>query len=196
MPIGAAIAGVGSSIAGTVSAANSQANALKSAQAQQATVQNDAQPFLQAGTDALGRISNPNTLLSNFTTSPGYQFRMQQGLNGVSQSSATNGLLRSGGAVKALNDYASGTASNEFGNWWNQQMQLVDTGKSALSTIGGVADNQSNLSEAGGAQQGNAAIGMGNNIGNLAGSLATLLQPKGTSQASSYGSAASSVQNI
>lgn len=190
MPIAGAVAGIasaGSSIAGTVSAGISQGNAAKAAQAQQAHVNADAQPFLQAGTSALGRISNPNALLSNFQTSPGYQFRMQQGLDAVNQSKAQNGLLRSGGATKALNDYASGTASSEFGNWWNQQMQLVNTGEKGLATEGGVADNSSNIALANGAQQGNSAVALGNNVGNLAGSLATLLQPKAGGGGSSYG---------
>lgn len=191
MPIAGSIAGIvsaGASVAGTISAAGSQKNAAKAAQAQQDRVNTDAQPFLQAGKDALSRISNPNTLLSNFTTSPGYQFRLQQGLDSVGQSKAVNGLLRSGGAVKALNDYASGTASNEFGNWWNQQMGLVQTGQSGLATEGGVADNKSNIALNNGAQQGNAAIGLGNNIGNLAGSLATLFnKAPATTNTSSYG---------
>lgn len=190
MPVAGAVAGIasaGSSIAGTIGAAGAQKDAAKAAQAQQAKVNTDAQPFLAAGTQALGRISNPNALLQNFQTSPGYQFRMQQGLDAVNQSKAQNGLLRSGGAVKALNDYASGTASSEFGNWWNQQMGLVGTGEKGLATEGGVADNSSNIALANGAQQGNASIALGNNVGNLAGSLATLLQPKAAGGGSSYG---------
>jgi hypothetical protein len=56
-----------------------------------------------------------------FETSPGYSFRLGEGLKATQASAAARGLLHSGGTLKALNDYAAGSASDEFGNWFARQ---------------------------------------------------------------------------
>jgi hypothetical protein len=77
----------------------------------------EAQPTIGTGPMSADYV-NP----ANFTTSPGYQFRLDQGLQGVNAGYAARGLLKSGGAMKGINDYAQNTASNEYGNWFNQGM--------------------------------------------------------------------------
>ena len=54
------------------------------------------------------------------TSDPGYGFREQQGLRAIQNAAAAQGLLRSTGTVKSLADYASGLASQEYGNAWNR----------------------------------------------------------------------------
>ena len=45
---------------------------------------------------------------------PGYQFRIQQGEEGLQRSAASKGLLRSGGTLKDLVQYDQNFASNEY----------------------------------------------------------------------------------
>ncbi len=45
---------------------------------------------------------------------PGYQFALKEGLGGVERSAAAKGTLLTGGTLKALNNYASGFASTNY----------------------------------------------------------------------------------
>ncbi len=56
----------------------------------------------------------------NMYQDPGYQFRLGQGLQAAQNSAAGGGGLHSGRALKALNDYAQGQASQEFGASYNR----------------------------------------------------------------------------
>lgn len=59
----------------------------------------------------------------NLQQDPGYQFRLQQGLAAAQGSQAARGLSQSGGALKELQDYASGMASQEYNNAYNRNYQ-------------------------------------------------------------------------
>lgn len=185
MPAADAIGGAAQAGA-SIYAANQQADAAKNALNYQKQIRTDVSPYLSAGTDALGRISNPNDLSKNFTASPGFQWALQQGQQGVLQNSASNGLLRSGGAMKSLDAYTTGAASQEFNKWFDQQSSIANMGIKGEGIAAGVADNSSNIAMNAGANAGNSAIGIGNNIGNLAGSLSSLFGNKGGGGSSSY----------
>ena len=140
MPIvAAAVISAGAGIYG----ASQQSKAAKSAaranqQATDATLQlqreqynqtrADQEPWRLAGVNALGQLADPN---KNFAASPDYQFRLDAGLEGVTQNRAVSGMLQSGSALRGLNDYAQNTASSEFGNWWNRQSGLAGVGQTA-----------------------------------------------------------------
>lgn len=72
--------------------------------------------------------------LDNFEADPGYEFRKQQGMDGIQSSAAASGGLLSGAALKALNQHNSNLASQEYNNAWQrdqmqkQQQYGVDTG--------------------------------------------------------------------
>ena len=72
--------------------------------------------------------------LDQFDVDPGYNFRKQQGLDNIQASAAAGGGLLSGAALKALNEYNSNLASQEYNNAWQrnqaqkQQQFAVDTG--------------------------------------------------------------------
>lgn len=83
--------------------------------------------------DTTGTNGQPD--LSAFTASPGYQFRLQQGTNTALNAFSAKGGAQSGNALKALNDYAQGQASAEYGNWWNQIAGLAGVGQSATNTV-------------------------------------------------------------
>ena len=57
---------------------------------------------------------------SKFQTDPSYQFRKQQGMDGLQSSAAAGGSLLSGAALKSLNEYNSNLASQEYGNAWQR----------------------------------------------------------------------------
>jgi hypothetical protein len=101
----------------------------------------DQEPWRQFGQNALGNLSDPN---KNFQASPDYQFRLSRGLEGVTQNRAVNGLLQSGSALKGLNDYAAGSASQEFGNWYNRQMQGAGLGSNANAANQQAGQNYAN----------------------------------------------------
>ena len=106
----------------------------------------DQMPWLNAGKEALGGLQNyikdspdfndkwggriesayqggqltggldPN----NFQQDPSYQFRKQQGMDGIESSAAAGGGLLSGAALKSLNSFNSNLASQEYGNAWSR----------------------------------------------------------------------------
>lgn len=139
--IAAAIAGTAAIAGGAMSAGAAKDAAAASSKASKSTVaesarqydqtRKDNEPWRLAGQQALSRLSDPSQVLNNFQASPDYQFRLGQGLESVTQNKAVNGLLKSGSALKGLNDYAQNTASSEFGNWWNRQAGLAGVGQAA-----------------------------------------------------------------
>lgn len=66
---------------------------------------------------------------------PSYNWRLQQGLGAVEQSAAGKGLLHSGGAMKALNNYAQNAASQQYQQDFNNQNQLAQYGQTGAQGI-------------------------------------------------------------
>lgn len=57
---------------------------------------------------------------NDFQNDPSYQFRKQEGMDGIQSSAAAQGSLLSGAALKSLNEYNSNLASQEYGNAWSR----------------------------------------------------------------------------
>lgn len=57
---------------------------------------------------------------------PSYEWRLNQGLDAMEQSAAARGSLMSGETLRALNDYAGGSASQEFSNAFNRGTNVRD----------------------------------------------------------------------
>ena len=136
--IGAAIAGT-AAVAGSVNSSNASKDAAdKAAKGSKSTIAEsarqydlsraDQEPWRKFGQNALANLSDPN---KNFMASPDYQFRLSRGLEGVTQNKAVAGLLKSGSALKGLNDYAGASASAEYGDWYNRQMAGAGLGQTA-----------------------------------------------------------------
>lgn len=81
---------------------------------------------------------------SAFFKSPDYQFRKDQGMQGIENSFSASGGAKSGNALKALADFNSNLASGEFGNYFNRQLALAGQGQAATgqSASSGVATGQ------------------------------------------------------
>lgn len=73
-----------------------------------------------------GQAPDQASYFSNFTADPGYQFRLQQGLDSANTGFAARGMLKSGAAAKGVMDYSSGLASQEYNNWFNRQNTLYN----------------------------------------------------------------------
>lgn len=121
---------------------------------------------------------NYNSAFDNYRNSTGYQFRLNQGLDAVNSDYAGSGTLQSGAAMKSLNDYGQGMASQEFGNYLGALGNQQALGLSAASAQAGVGQNFANslgqISMANGANQANAALIKAQNTGQMVNSLATI----------------------
>lgn len=58
----------------------------------------------------------------SFYQDPSYQWRKQQGMDNIQAQAAAGGGLFSGATLKALNDYNSNLASQEYGNAWQRNI--------------------------------------------------------------------------
>jgi hypothetical protein len=69
---------------------------------------------------------------------PSFQFRLKQGLQALERSAAARGTLASGGTLKALNDYAQESASQEYGAAFNRFMTQRGQRLSTLKDLAGI----------------------------------------------------------
>lgn len=151
-----------------------------SSQSSQSNSHNQAYPYLQGalggtigqGTQAGSTIADMLGLngaagqsqgFNNFRNSTGYQFGMDQGMQAITGSAATKGLLNSGGTLKAMNAFGQDYASSKYGDYMSQLQNLLGsglTGAGILSGAGNVSNSQS---------EGSSSPGMGGFIGSLMG---------------------------
>ena len=104
-----------------------------------------AQPYYDAGTNALGQLDAVNSGdYSGFNSSPDYLFAQQQGLQGLDRSAAARGGLYSGGADADRMTFASGLASQNLGNYRNNLMQLAGMGQNQSQYMGQLGQNFGN----------------------------------------------------
>lgn len=104
--------------------------------------------------------------MSDFEADPGYQFRMDEGMRGVEGGAAARGGLLSGAALKAIQKYGQGLASQEYGNaygrynadqtnQYNKLAGLVNSGQRSVNQLTNAAGQF-------GQSQANNIIGAGN----------------------------------
>jgi hypothetical protein len=170
-------------------AAKQQAAALEAAKrdvrAGQAETEGRLQPYVGANTGALSRLSD--IILegdtSNFYTSPGYQFRLEQGQRAVETGASANSRLFSGRTKKELQDFGQQMGSAEYANYLNQLNTLYSgTAPQATSyaelpyntagTIANLTTGQGAVQAQGTLGAANAWQGALNSIGGMAGNMA------------------------
>jgi hypothetical protein len=159
MPIGAvmggaAVLGAGASIYSGSKASKAQKQAADASVAEQRrqydTTRADFAPWREAGSGALGLLSRAYGInggtpdMTAFTTSPGYQFRLNEGLRATERQASSRGLLRSGAAQKALLRYGEGQAAGEFGDWWNRLAGVAGLGQAGVSGTAAAGSNAAN----------------------------------------------------
>lgn len=140
----------------------------------------DLTPFTSGGTAAssIDGSAAAKAAFDQYRNSTGYDFRVNQGLNAVNSGYAGRGSIKSGAAMKAVNDYGQGMASQEFGNYLNALGNQQSLGMSAGSALAGVGQNYANslgnIYTQNGANQANAALVKANALGSGINGLANL----------------------
>jgi len=95
---------------------------------------------------------------------PGYQFRLQQGTEAANRAANVGGGMIGGNALKGLEDYVQGSASQEYGNYFNRNLGLRTNIYNTLAGIAGLGQNAYNTS----AGTGTTAAGtIGNTMANI-----------------------------
>lgn len=103
--------------------------------------------------------------LASLMSSPGYQFRLDEGQRALDRSASAKGGLFSGAAGRALTEYGQNYATNEYGNRLSQLSSLSGQGQSAASNQAAYgqnyAGNVSNLLTGGANAQAASSIAQG-----------------------------------
>lgn len=94
----------------------------------------DLAPWREAGGQAIGMGLSMLMPGYDHTTSPGYQFRMDEGTRAVENSAASRGMLMSGGTLKDLTRFAQGTAAADYNDQFNRTMAIAGGGQQAATS--------------------------------------------------------------
>jgi hypothetical protein len=167
----------------------------------------DLAPFVQGGRTGqeayqfeLGLGARPEGY-RGFTSTPGYDFALQRGMDAMQSSAAARGNLLSGSALASAQRLGQGMAAQDYGNHLNRLAALGATGQSAAAMQGQANQNFAQMGSNALANMGNAAaagaIGQGNawsgGINNVMQSLAFMntaprQQQQGPQQANAFSS--------
>ena len=165
VPASAYIAGAGA-LASGIGAMNSSDAATQAAQVQAAAAgkasdqslqqyyqtRNDLAPYRAIGGNAgntlsgsLNDLAKPfNPDMSTLENTPGYQFALNQGLQGVQNSASARGLGISGAAMKGAADYAQGLASKTYNDQFNIDQTNKQNSFNKLLQVTGIGQNAAN----------------------------------------------------
>lgn len=171
---GAAVVGAGAAVysssqaseaAGEATEAQVEANNQNIALQQQIFEQQreDNAPWREIGAQALTQLKQgidrgefkPGKFDFKFEADPGYQFRLKEGINALDASASARGRLNSGAQQKAIARYASGLASQEYGNAFNRgvtRYNIKEGGKTqrfnqlaTLANVGQIANRENQV---------------------------------------------------
>ena len=140
----------------------------------------DQMPWLQAGQSSLadllrqmqaGRF-DPNVDPQSIASDPGFQFRMAEGQKALERSAAARGGLGSGAAMKSLQRFSQGLASDEYQNAWNRSQMDASNRFGRLAQMASFGQN--------------AAQSLGNFGGQYANSMSSLYGAQGNAQAAGH----------
>lgn len=191
----AAVVGAGATVIAGNKASKAQVTstnaAISAEQKQSDQTRADYAPWREAGGLALGGLTraygltgtstNPGAVgteqgqpdtgaYGGFFTSPGYQFRLSEGLKAIDRGAAARGALTGGATIKAEQRYGEGLAASEYDAYTSRLAQLAGLGQSATA--------------------GTAAAGS-----TAAGNISTALINSGNARASSYTNTASAINS-
>ena len=93
---------------------------------------------------ATGSRGGTGADMSVFFESPDYQFNLAEGQKAIDRSLAARGRTLSGAGVREGVRYASGMASNEFGNFYNRLANLAGIGQTATGSTAAAGANAAN----------------------------------------------------
>lgn len=93
---------------------------------------------------------------SSITSTPGYQFGLQQSQNAVEGSAAANGMVNSGNVLSALSTNAQGYAATQLNNQELLLAQLSGANVGSPGTAGQILQNQNQQNQQAAGTLGNA----------------------------------------
>lgn len=91
-------------------------------------------PFGTGASGAVGTNPLAGPDYSAFFKSPDYQFRKDQGMQGIGNSFSASGGAKSGNALKALAEFNSNLAAGGFDDYRNGQLAIAGLGQVASNT--------------------------------------------------------------
>ena len=150
-------------------------------------------PFYEAGVNALpsyvSGIQEGGELvrgfnMGDFTTDPGYAFRLSEGQKGLDRQAAARGGLISGGALKAAQRYGQEMGSQEYSNAYNRFRDTQSLRRNALAGVAGYGPTAALSMNAAGQ---NYATGAGGVISGQGETSANALLAAQQARSSSYG---------
>lgn len=151
---------------GADAAANAQMMSVQEQQRQYDQTRQDMMPWLDAGRQGLNQLSLlAGGDMRGFYNSPEYAFTRDQGLQSLERGAAARGGMYSGGADADRMKFASGLASQEYGNHWNRLAGLSGVGQSTANSLGQFGAN--------------AATNIGNAYGNIGSIRQSMYQQRG-----------------
>jgi len=110
------------------------------------TTRRDLAPWKTIGSSAInelgtlvgggGRLVRPFGR-EDFREDPGYQFRVEEGRKGIENSAAARGMQLSGAALKGLERFRQGTASDEYSRAWGRDAAEKDRQYNYLTGLSG-----------------------------------------------------------
>lgn len=185
----AAVIGAAGAVAGGVMqnraagrAADAQRDAANAGIAEQRAAREQMQqniaPYLQFGqTEGLGRLTQLLNDPNSIQQTPAYQFRFDQGLQGLDRSAAARGGLFSGGHSTDLMSFGQGLASQEYDTQVSRLMDIARLGQNSAVGAGSMGQQSANaisglygnIGQAGAGQAINSANAWGNALSGLAG---------------------------
>ncbi len=127
----------------------------------------DLAPFRATEAAALGRLDELSSGdFSSFFTSPGFEFRREEGTRGIENRFAASGGAQSGNALRRLAEFNSGLASQEFGANFNRNLSLAGLGGTQATVTSGtnISRDISNTLERGGDVRASGIMGVNDAI--------------------------------
>ena len=106
------------------------------------------EPFRQVGVNALPELVEASRYtpfgMEQFEASPGYGFRLKEGLRALENSAAARGGLLSGNAMRGITRYGQGLASDEFDRAFNRYQAERAARLNPLQSLAGMAQSSAN----------------------------------------------------
>lgn len=116
----------------------------------------DNEPWRAQGVTALNKLAGMGDFTgADLQNEPGYQFALNEGMKGVTNSAAARGGLLSGAALKASSQYNTDYASTKYNDAFNRDA----TNKNRLASLAGVGQTAAG-------QNASSANALGSNVGN------------------------------
>ena len=91
--------------------------------------------------DERGELQLDNEPYGGVLSSPGYDFRFEEGMRGLKNDLAARGRSKSGAAVRRAARFGAGLAAEDYGQQYNYKQRLTNIGRGASENLGAFGMN-------------------------------------------------------